>query len=90
MDTAIRDFEASRPQATAPSLDGTADSAEPIEQRLRSAQAAFDRTHQRHTGLDSASQRASLEHTTKLRELGELVRANKIDERLAALKAERV
>jgi phage shock protein A len=90
MDAAIRDFETSRQQAAAPSLGGSAAAAaSPIEQRLRAAQAAFDRTHQRHTGLDAAGQRAGMEQTARLRELGELVRDNKINERLAALKADR-
>jgi phage shock protein A len=88
MDAAIRDFETSRQQAAAPSL-GDGPTASPVDQRLRSAQAAFDRTHQRHTGLDAAAQRAGLEQTAKLRELSELVRDNKINERLAALKASR-
>jgi phage shock protein A len=89
MDAAIRDFEAARQQASAPGLTGAAVSASPIEQRLRSAQAAFDRTHQRYTGLDAAGQRAGMEQAAKLRELGELVRDNKINERLAALKVQR-
>jgi phage shock protein A len=91
MDAAIRDFEASREKAAAPSMGGgnAAAASGTIDQRLRSAQAAFDRTHQRHTGLDAASQRAGLEQTAKLRELGELVRDNKINERLAVLKAGR-
>jgi phage shock protein A len=89
MDAAIRDFEAARQQAAAPHMTGAAVAASPIEQRLRSAQAAFDRTHQRHTGLDAAGARASMEQAAKLRELGELVRDNKINERLAALKVQR-
>ncbi|MDR2214957.1 MAG: PspA/IM30 family protein [Nevskiaceae bacterium] len=86
MDTAIRDFEASRHQAAAPSLEGATS---PVAQRLQDAQAAFDRTHQRHTGLDAMGRQASVEQTAKLRELGKLVRDNKINERLAALKANR-
>jgi phage shock protein A len=68
MDDAIRDFEASRQQAATPGMSGgPAAVTSPIEQRLRSAQAAFDRTHQRHTGLDATSQRASMEQAAKLR-----------------------
>jgi len=88
MDAAIRDFEASRQKAQAPGLDA-ASPASPVAQRLQAAQAAFDRTHQRHTGLDATGRHASMEQTTKLRELGELMRDNKINERLAALKANR-
>jgi len=88
MDAAIRDFETSRQKAAAPGPDATSP-ANPIEQRLQAAQAAFDRTHQRHTGLDATGRHASMEQAAKLRELGELVRDNKINERLAALKAGR-
>ena len=38
-------------------------------------------------GLDLAGRGTSLEQTAKLKELGDLVRENKINERLAALKA---
>jgi phage shock protein A len=88
MDAAIRDFETSRQKAQAPSMNAAAPGS-PIAQRLQAAQAAFDRTHQRHTGLDATGRHASMEQTAKLRELGELVRDNKINERLAALKAGR-
>jgi phage shock protein A len=87
MDAAIRDFEAARSQAQAPSLEPT--SASPVAQRLQAAQAAFDRTHQRHTGLTATGRHASLEQAAKLRELDQLTRDNKINERLAALKADR-
>lgn len=88
MDAAIRDFEAARNQAQAPSL-GPSGAASPVAQRLQAAQAAFDRAHQRHTGLDATGRQASMEQAAKLRELGQLMRDNKINERLAALKAGR-
>lgn len=88
MDAAIRDFEASRRQAEAPGLSRDS-AASPAAQRLQAAQTAFDRVHQRHTGLDATGRHASLEQTAKLRELGEMMRDNKINERLAALKANR-
>jgi len=87
MDAAIRDFEAARSQAQAPSLDPSG--ASPVAQRLQAAQAAFDRAHQRQTGLDATGRNASLEQAAKLRELNQLMRDNKINERLAALKAGR-
>jgi phage shock protein A len=88
MDAAIRDFEAARSQAQTPSL-GPSGAASPVAQRLQAAQAAFDRAHQRHTGLDATGRQASMEQAAKLRELGQLMRDNKINERLAALKAGR-
>ena len=88
MDAAIRDFETSRQKAQAPNLDTPA--ADTIARRLQAAQAAFDRTHQRHTGLDATGRHASMEQAAKLRELSDLMHDNKINERLAALKAGRL
>jgi phage shock protein A len=85
MQQAITDFEKSR-EAAASLGNGTGRGAKPLEAKLQSAQSAFDRTYQRQTGLDAAGRGASLEQTAKLKELGDLVRENKINERLAALK----
>ncbi|MCA3158193.1 MAG: PspA/IM30 family protein [Burkholderiales bacterium] len=86
MQKAIAEFEKSR-QITSLSLSKNGNSSSTIESKLQSAQTAFDRTYQRQTGLDAASQGATLEQAAKLKELGDLVRENKINERLAALKA---
>lgn len=86
MEKAIRDFEASRRNAEAAmTQDGSPGSR--TESRVQAAQSAFDRTYQRQTGLDATGRGATLEQATRLRELNELVRENKINERLAALKA---
>ena len=85
MQQAISDFEKSR-EASASLGNGGSPGARPLEAKLKSAQSAFDRTYQRQTGLDAASRGASLEQAAKLKELGDLVRENKINERLAALK----
>ena len=92
MDTAIRQFEASRQGGAATggagvNAGGGAFSDMAIAQRLQTAQAAFERTHQRHTGLTSASAQASLQQSARLQQLGDLVRDHKISERLALLKA---
>jgi phage shock protein A len=86
MQTAIRDFEASRAKAESTAARG-ASPASTVGAKLNAAQSAFDRTYQRQTGLDAAGRGASLEQAAKLKELGDLVRENKINERLAALKA---
>lgn len=86
MQTAIRDFEQSRQAAESAALRG-AGSGTPVSSKLQAAQSAFDRTYQRQTGLDLAERGATLEQAAKLKELGDLVRENKINERLAALKA---
>jgi phage shock protein A len=86
MEKAIRDFEASRRAAeSAATAKGSAGST--AQARVQTAQSAFDRTYQRQTGLDAAGRGATLEQAAKLRELNDLVRDNKINERLAALKA---
>ena len=56
------------------------------QQRLESATDSFDRLYQRHTGLTPASSGASLEQASKLKDLEELVRQNKINERMAQLR----
>jgi phage shock protein A len=86
MQTAIRDFEKSREAADTAALRG-ASVAGNMGAKLNAAQSAFDRTYQRQTGLDAAGRGATLEQAAKLKELGDLVRENKINERLAALKA---
>lgn len=86
MQTAINDFERSRQTA----LGGAtlhSGVGSPVAAKLHAAQSAFDRTYQRQTGLDAVGRGATLEQATKLKELGDLVRENKINERLAALKA---
>lgn len=86
MEQAIRDFEASRRTAEAAmTRKGSPGSA--TQARVSAAQSAFDRTYQRQTGLDAAGRGATLEQAARLRELSEMSRENKINERLAALKS---
>ena len=84
MQQAISDFEKSREAAASRGSGGLG--AGPLQAKLQSAQSAFDRTYQRQTGLDAAGRGASLEQAAKLKELGDLVRDNQINDRLAALK----
>jgi len=86
MEQAIRDFEASRKSAEAAALRAGSP-ASSAGAKLASAQSAFDRVYQRQTGLDAAGRGATLEQAAKIRELNDLVRQNKINERLAMLKA---
>jgi phage shock protein A len=85
MQAAIMDLEKSREAASTMGLS-TGRAGQTLKSQLQSAQSAFDRTYQRQTGLDTAGRGASLEQSAKLKELGDLVRENKINERLAALK----
>jgi phage shock protein A len=86
MEKAIRDFEASRERARS-AVPGQGAPGNAVAGRLDAAQSAFDRTYQRQTGLDPASRNSSLEQAARIRELNDLVRENKISERLAALKS---
>jgi phage shock protein A len=86
MENAVRDFEASRRIAetnTAMSAKGT----NTIGAKLSSAQSAFDRTYQRQSGLAPSARGTTMEHAARLKELSDLVRNNKIAERLATLKS---
>jgi phage shock protein A len=85
MTQAIADFEASR-QLSQSATAGQAAGGQAAS-RLQSAQSAFDRTYQRQTGLSPAGNSAGLAQAAKLQELSQLVLDNKINERLAALKA---
>jgi phage shock protein A len=55
--------------------------------RLDQATSAFNRIYERQTGLSAMSRDANIEQAGKLKELEDLVRFNKIEERLAQLKA---
>lgn len=84
MEQAIATFEASRNLSPG---SGAGQAASGTAARLQTAQSAFDRTYQRQTGLSPAGQSAGLAQAARLKELNQLVQDNKINERLAALKA---
>jgi phage shock protein A len=85
MQSAISDLEKSR-HMTAGGQPASQGGSMLVAAKLQAAQSAFDRTYQRQTGLDTAGRGATLEQAAQLKELGDLVRENKITERLAALK----
>lgn len=85
MQDAVVQFRASR--AKTASASSTAGGAAVVDSRLDAATAAFDKVYARQTGLTPAAHGASLEQAAKLKELDDLVRNNKIEERLAKLKA---
>lgn len=87
MERAITEFEKSRAAAESARAanGGTGSNA---AAKAEAAQSSFDRTFRRQTGLDPAAQSASLQQAAKLKELNDLVRENKIAERLASLKAQ--
>lgn len=87
METAIRELEKSRESLANLSHSGGMQAAATAA-KLEAAQSAFDRVYQRQTGLSAIGRQATLEQSAKLNELGELVRENKINARLAAIKAQ--
>jgi phage shock protein A len=84
MESALQDFVASRAAAAAPAA--AAGSGSTIAGKVDRAGSAFDRVLTRQTGLASTTSAINAD-AAKLRELQEMARAHRIDERLAALKA---
>jgi phage shock protein A len=84
MQEALADFRKSRA--------ATESAAQPVgqsnvEQRLGKVADAFDKIYQRQTGLDGTQRAGSLDQAARLSELEQLVRDNKIAERMAQIKA---
>lgn len=81
LEHALRESQSALPQGGSDTSNAAA--------RAQAVQSSFDRTYRRHTGQDRGAMSATIEQASKLKELGDLVRDNKINERLAALKAQR-
>jgi len=88
MEQALHEFQRSRETANRSNTATATQSANNQQQRLDSATGTFDRLYQRHAGLSPTSAGASLEQAAKLKELDDLVRNNKISERLARLRSQ--
>jgi phage shock protein A len=86
MQRAVQEFEKSRREARS-TVGSNAVKSSHTQARVQAAQDAFDRTLQRQTGIEGLARGATLEQASKIKELGDIVRDNKINERLAALKA---
>lgn len=85
MQDALAEFRKSRAAAaataTAPAGAGSA------AHRIGKVTDAFDRVYERQTGLSGTARQNSLQQAAQLKELDDLVRDNKITERMAQLKA---
>jgi phage shock protein A len=85
MQEALAQFRKSRAAAAAaapgPAGGGTA------ETRMGAVTGAFDRLYERQTGLGATARSTTLEQAARLKELDDLVRQNKIAERIAQIKA---
>lgn len=87
MQEALSEFRKSRAAATATvsSKGGAAGSS--AEHRIDSVTGAFDRIYERQTGLSGTARGNTLQQAAQLKELDDMVRDNKIAERMAQLKA---
>lgn len=86
MAEALSDFRKSRAAVVQTTAKAAGSGA---EQRIGAVSDAFDRLYERQTGLTGTTRSSSLQQAAQLNELDELVRDNKIAERIAQLKAGR-
>jgi phage shock protein A len=84
MQDAVSQYRASRDKAQSAA---SAAAGSRTDGRVDNATSAFDRIYARQTGLTPAAHGATMEQAAKLKELDDLVRNNKIEERLAKLRA---
>lgn len=91
MHDAIEVFRSSRAKATGAAGPGAVGggAGASAHGKVDEAAAAFDRVYARHTGTTPAASGATLDQASKLRELDDLVRAGRVEERLARLKSGR-
>ncbi|HMW17747.1 MAG TPA: PspA/IM30 family protein [Accumulibacter sp.] len=87
MHDALADFRKSRAAAAATVSSAGSAPGNAVEQRIDHVIGAFDRVYERQTGLSGTARGNSLQQTAQLKELDDLVRDNKIAERIAQLKA---
>ncbi|MBI5721125.1 MAG: PspA/IM30 family protein [Burkholderiales bacterium] len=85
MEEALVQFRQSR--AAAVSAAAPAGAGGSAEQRMGTVTGAFDRLYERQTGLSGIARSTTLQQAAQLKELDDLVRENKIAERIAQLKA---
>lgn len=86
MADALSDFRKSRAATQQTSAKAASTGA---ELRIGAVSDAFDRLYERQTGLSATTRSSTLQQAAQLHELDELVRDNKIAERIAQLKAGR-
>ncbi len=87
MESALADFRRSRAAAASAMGGGGGVAPNTAEHRMDKVTGAFDRLYERQTGLTGTARATTLQQAAQLKELDDLVRDNKIAERLAQLKA---
>lgn len=85
MQDALTAFQASR--ARVASATGISASTNNAQIKVDEASAAFGRVFERQTGLSIGDQKLSVEQSTKLKELDDLVQIRKVEERMAQIRA---
>jgi phage shock protein A len=86
MQEALAEFRKSRAAATATASKAGSAAGSAAEQRIDRVTDTFDRIYERQTGLSGTARGNSLQQAAQLKELDDMVRDNKIAERLAQLK----
>ena len=86
MQEALADFRKSRAAAAATVAPRGGVVGSTAEHRIDNVTGAFDRIYERQTGLSGTARGNSLQQAAQLKELDDLVRDNKIAERMAQLK----
>jgi phage shock protein A len=89
MEEALQQFRKSRAAAAVTAQTPSAHAGSDAQQRINAVTGAFDRVYERQTGLTGTARGTSLQQAAQLKELDDLVRDNKIAERMAQLKAGR-
>ena len=87
MQDALSDFRKSRAATVATVSARGGEAGSNAEHRIESVTGAFDRIYERQTGLSGTARGNTLQQAAQLKELDDLVRDNKIAERMAQLKA---
>lgn len=87
METALSEYRKSRAASTVLTANSAAGGS--AEQRIDAVTGSFDRIYERQTGLTGVSRGSTVEQATHLKALDDLVRDNKIAERIAQIKAGR-
>jgi phage shock protein A len=87
MQEALADFRKSRAAAAATVSPRAGGAGSAAEHRIDNITGTFDKIYERQTGLSGTARGTTLQQTAKLKELDDMVRDNKIAERMAQLKA---
>jgi phage shock protein A len=87
MQEALSEFRKSRAATAAATVSKGGATGSSVERRIDSVAGAFDRIYERQTGLSGTARGTTLQQAAQLKELDEMVRDNKIAERMAQLKA---